>query len=121
MPRILIADDDAPLRQLLRMTLPENGFEVLEAGDGQEALDVIAVRPPDLLVLDWRMPGLGGADVLREVRRSHPDLRVIVLTVEGRPRQRAVAESLGADMFLTKPFSPLELLDAVERLLPLPE
>jgi DNA-binding response OmpR family regulator len=68
-------------------------------------------------VLDWKMPGRWGSEVLDEVRSRNPDLPVIVLTVELKPQHRELAEQLGADVFLTKPFSPLELLAAVERLL----
>lgn len=71
---------------------------------------------PDLVLLDWRMPERSGAEVLAETKRRHPDLPVIVLTAEGE-RHRPEAETLGVDEFLTKPFSPLQLLDAVERLL----
>jgi two-component system phosphate regulon response regulator PhoB len=116
--RILIADDDDSVRGLLRATLPEDGYEVIEARDGNEALELVAQQPPDLLLLDWKMPGRAGAQVLDEVKQSHPDLPVVVLTAEHQPPHRALAEALGVDVFLTKPFSPLELLDTVERLLP---
>jgi CheY-like chemotaxis protein len=90
---------------------------VAEAHNGREALDLVRRKTPDLVLLDWNMPGRAGADVLDELKQSNPDLPVIVLTAEHRPPHRALAEALGVDVFLTKPFSPLELLDAVERLL----
>jgi two-component system phosphate regulon response regulator PhoB len=116
--RILIADDDDSVRSLLRATLPEDGYEVLEAADGDEALEVIGRQPPHLVLLDWNMPKRSGAQVLDELKRRHPELPVVVLTAEHQPLQRARAEALGVDVFLTKPFSPLELLDTIERLLP---
>lgn len=73
---------------------------------------------PDLVLLDWKMPGRSGSEVLDELKRSYPDLPVIVLTAEIQEHHRVLAESLGVDVFLTKPFSPLELLETVERLLP---
>ena len=69
------------------------------------------------MFLDWRLPGARGDDVLRGLKRVRPELPVIVLTAEHAPRERETALALGADLFLTKPFSPLELIQAVERLL----
>jgi two-component system phosphate regulon response regulator PhoB len=116
--RILVADDDETVRSLLRATLPADGYEVVEARDGNEALDLIALDPPHLVLLDWHMPRRAGAEVLDELKRQHPALPVVVLTAEHQPGHRAQAESLGVDVFLTKPFSPLQLLDTIERLLP---
>jgi CheY-like chemotaxis protein len=116
--RVLIADDDATVRSLLRATLPEDGYDVLEACDGNEALQLIGQEPLDLVLLDWHMPGRRGAQVLEELKRRHPALPVVVLTAEHQAPHRARAEALGVDVFLTKPFSPIELLDTVERLLP---
>ncbi len=118
LPRILVADDDDSVRSLLRLTLPAGGVEVVEARDGEEALELISSHAPDLLLLDWKMPGRPGADVLAEVRRSHPTLPVIVLTADQAGSTHELAGALGADTFLTKPFSPLELLEAVESFLP---
>jgi two-component system KDP operon response regulator KdpE len=115
---VLIVDDDEVIRLLLRMTLPTEGFAVVEATDGKHALELIGSNPaPSLVLLDWRMPGASGADVLAELKRRHPQTPVIVLTAEPETASRAQAESLGADVFLTKPFSPLALLGTVERLL----
>jgi CheY-like chemotaxis protein len=118
--RVLIVDDDDTMRRLLRATLPEaEGFEIIEASDGKLALEVLERDDPvDLVLLDWMMPGRSGADVLEQLRSRHPEVPVIVVTAELEPRQRELAESLGADVFLTKPFSPLQLLEHVERILP---
>lgn len=115
--RMMLVDDDPALRGLLRVTLPSEGFDVVEAAGGDEALALASEKAPDLVLLDWTMPGLSGGEVLRELKREHPELPVIVLTARREPRYRAEAESLGADTFLTKPFSPLELLETIERLL----
>ena len=115
---ILIADDDDWVRRLLGMTLPGDEFEIVEARDGNEALAIATgTRPLDLVLLDWRMPGASGEDVLRALKGARPEVPVIVLTGETAPSYRRVAETLGVDEFLTKPFSPLQLLDAVERLI----
>lgn len=116
--RILIADDDETVRSLLRATLPEDGYDLVEAADGSEALDHVRGASFDLVLLDWRMPKRAGADVLAELKRSRPDLPVVVLTAEHQAPHRELAETLGVDAYLTKPFSPLQLLDTIERLLP---
>jgi two-component system, NtrC family, response regulator GlrR len=69
------------------------------------------------VLLDWQLPGRTGSQVLDELKRRHPTLPIVVLTAKHEPPHRALAEALGVDVFLTKPFSPLELLDTVERLL----
>jgi CheY-like chemotaxis protein len=113
--RVFVVDDDVFVRRLLRMTLPAEEYEIAEAADGDIALAMIEVQRPDLVLLDWRMPATPGETVLRELKARHSDLAVIVLTAEGE--HRASARSLGADAFLTKPFSPMELLRTVEQLL----
>lgn len=115
--RVLVVDDDESVRALLRMTLPAEEYEVVEATDGDSALAQLDQGLPALVVLDWKMPGRHGALVLEELKRRHPRLPVIVLTAEVKATQRAVAESMHVDAFLTKPFSPLELLGTIERLL----
>jgi len=115
--RIMSVDDDESVRSLLRHTLPPDDYEVTEAADGEQALEGIRAQPPDLILLDWRMPGMGGSSVLDAVKAGHPELPVIVLTSEVQEHHRLLAETLGVDVFLTKPFSPLELLETIERLL----
>jgi len=112
----LIVDDDESVRSLLRMTLPEDGYEIDEATDGEQALALVEERVPDLVLLDWKMPGRHGSLVLDELKSRHPELPVIVLTAEIAEHHRDLAESLKVDVFLTKPFSPLELLETIERL-----
>jgi DNA-binding response OmpR family regulator len=115
--RIMIVDDDESVRSLLRMTLPDGEYEIEDATDGEQALALLANHVPDLVLLDWKMPGRHGSLVLDELKRRHPQLPVIVLTAEVAEHHRSLAESLKVDVFLTKPFSPLELLETIERLL----
>jgi CheY-like chemotaxis protein len=115
--RILIVDDDESVRSLLRATLPPEDYEIEEAVDGDQALTNLEGRTPDLVLLDWQMPGRHGALVLEELKQRYPTLPVIVLTAEIAAHHRNLAEALRVDVFLTKPFSPLELLETVERLL----
>lgn len=115
--RVVIVDDDDEIRELLLRTLPTDGFELLEARDGREALALVERDAPDLLVLDWNMPNASGGDVLAELARRELRVPVIVLTADDDARRREAAEAHGADAFLAKPFSPLELLREIERLL----
>lgn len=111
--RILLVDDDADLLLLLNATLSEDAFELLEAADGDRALAVAAELAPELVVLDWQLPGRSGREVLAELKGRTPSPLVLVLTADGR----AADEAGAADAFLTKPFSPVELLAVIERLL----
>jgi two-component system, chemotaxis family, chemotaxis protein CheY len=115
--RIVIVDDDDDIRELLLRTLPRDGFEILEARDGHEALALLEREELDLLLLDWNMPNATGGDVLAELARQERTVPVIVLTADDDPARREIAEALGAAAFLAKPFSPIELLNAIERLL----
>lgn len=110
-PRILVVDDDDDLRRLLRATFVEDDFDVVEAGDGSDALRAVEELRPDVVVLDWQLPLVSGADVLAELARRPHRPHVIVLTAFGE------ADPVGADAFLLKPFSPIELLEAIGALL----
>lgn len=116
--KILVADDEANVRLLVRSTLEDEELYVIhEAADGAEALDHIRNDAPDLLILDLMMPRVSGLDVLAELKR-HPLAHrpvVVVLTAKVNEEQRALAA--GADQFLRKPFSPLQLMEVVDRVL----
>ena len=116
--RLLLVDDDDAVRSLLRMTLPAGGFVIIEAANGEVALAELERERPDIVLLDWKLPGRSGGEVLAALRREHPGLPVIVLTADMTAKTREEATALGADTFLTKPFSPRELLGVVERLVP---
>jgi CheY-like chemotaxis protein len=111
--RILLVEDDEDVRRLLHATFAEDDFELLEAPDGERALALVGERSPELVVLDWQLPGRSGSDVLQQLKGRSPAPRVVVLTAD----PRAAAEAGDADAFLTKPFSPLQLLSEIERLL----
>lgn len=113
--RVVVIDDDEHLRKLLRATFDASSLDFVEASDGTEALTLLD-PPPALVVLDWHLPSSPGAEVLAALKDAHPALPVVVLTGDVREDERALADSLGADAYLTKPFSPLELLATIERL-----
>jgi two-component system phosphate regulon response regulator PhoB len=114
--RILVVDDDERVREVVSWQLEAEGFTVGQAGDGPAALQSIATLPPDLMVLDLSLPGLGGLDVLRRVRQEGP-LPVIVLSGRNGETDRIIGLDLGADDYLVKPFSPEELAARVRSVL----
>jgi DNA-binding response OmpR family regulator len=114
--RILIIDDDAVVQDVARASLERNGYIVHSATDGDEGLALTAARSPALLVLDLGLPDMAGETVLQEIRRrSH--VPILVLSAKGRMEERVAGLGLGADDYLAKPFSPLELVARVKALL----
>jgi CheY-like chemotaxis protein len=116
---ILVCDNEEVLRGLVRASLDGNGYTLVEARDGNEAVEQARLVQPDLILLDMMMPGQSGLEVLAEVRRD-PKLRgipVLMLTARAQVTDREAAELAGADRFLAKPFSPLELDSVVKELL----
>ena len=109
-------EDEQNLLNLLRKYLEREGFEVHEALDGREALEVARQAEPDVVVLDWMLPGLDGMEVLRELRRFS-EAYVIMLTARADEVDRIVGLSTGADDYLVKPFSPGELVARVRAML----
>jgi two-component system phosphate regulon response regulator OmpR len=116
MKKILIIDDDIKLIELLSEYLDGNQFEISYLLDGETALDEIRTRFPDLIILDYMMPGKDGLEVLRDIRRNH-DIPVIMLTAKGDDTDRIVGLELGADDYLPKPFNPRELLARIKAIL----
>jgi len=120
MPRILIVDDSATIRKMVRASLrPLESFEFIEASNGLEAIEQVALGPIALMILDLNMPDLHGVDVLKFIRR-HPGSRqlpVVVLTTRGDDSSRDEALAAGATQYLTKPFLPQTLLSAARELL----
>ena len=118
-PLILIVEDEASLVTLLRYNLEKEGYRVCEAGDGEEALTVLAERKPDLVLLDWMLPSLSGIEVCRQLRRKPAtrELPVIMLTARGEEGDKIRGLNTGADDYLTKPFSLPELTARVRALL----
>ena len=116
---VLICDDEAPLRELVGATLGAEGHSIAEASDGEEALERARALRPDLIVLDVGMPRRSGLEVLGELRRDPglASIPVIMLTARAQVADRAVAAEAGADRYLSKPFSPLELAAVAEELL----
>ena len=119
-PTILLVEDTTDLAQIVARELEASGYQVLRAADGRAALDLHARARPDLLVLDWMLPGLDGLEVLRRVRQAPgagAATPVLMLTARGEEADRVLGLEVGADDYLTKPFSVRELLARVRALL----
>ena len=116
MSTILIADDDHTLRAMLHQTLANEGYRVLTAADGLEALAQAQAHHPDLVVLDWMMPGLSGLEVARRLRAA-AGMPILMLTARDAIEDRVAGLDSGADDYLVKPFAPAELLARVRALL----
>lgn len=120
--KALIVDDSRAIRSIIRRTLEDNGFEVVEAGHGQEALDKLDEQPDiGVLLVDWNMPVMNGLDLVRSLRRDeeHPErsrLPILMVTTETEVRQMVRALAAGANEYLMKPFSSEALVDKLELL-----
>ena len=114
--RVLVVDDESAIRDIVRRYLVAEGYQVAEAADGQEALDRFGSLRPDLVVLDVLMPGMDGLEVLRRLRATS-DVYVILVTAKAEEVDKLVGLAVGADDYLTKPFSPRELAARVRAVL----
>ncbi len=108
-PRVLVVDDEAQIRRSLRVALRANGYEVEEAATGEAALEQAATRPPELVILDLSLPDIDGVEVCRRLR-EWTQLPVIILSANGEDEAKVRALDEGADDYVTKPFSVVELL-----------
>ena len=119
MKRILIVEDQADIRKLIRMTLEFENYEIHEASDGSFGLRMAQAIKPDVMLLDVMMPGeLDGLQVCQRIK-SDPAMKltkVVLLTARGQQKDREAGEQVGADEYLIKPFSPLQLIETLERL-----
>lgn len=120
MKQILIVDDHADIRRLIRMTLEFDDYDIREAPDGEAALRMAQEQRPDLVLLDVMMPGpVNGLAVCRRLRADVPagqGPRVIMLSARGQASDREAGLQAGADVYLVKPFSPLQLIDCISGL-----
>ena len=116
---VLICDDEAVLRALVRDTLESELYTIVEARNGDECLELASSVRPDLVVLDMMMPGRSGLEVLSAIRADAAltEIPVVMLTARAQAQDRQAALAVGADHYLPKPFSPLKLLTVVEQLL----
>jgi two-component system, OmpR family, phosphate regulon response regulator PhoB len=118
-PQLLLVEDEPSLAQMLSYNLDKAGFEVHVAADGEEALLLLAEAKPDLVVLDWMLPGVSGLEICRQLRRRGDtgNLPIIMLTARGEETDKLRGLETGADDYITKPFSPMELVARIRSIL----
>lgn len=119
---ILIAEDEPSILEALSFVLQRAGWSVHSVTDGEAVMEAVLVTQPRVLVLDVMLPKRSGFDVLKQIRANPQtqNLPVLVLTAKGQQQDRRIAEELGADMFVTKPYSNADVVDAVRSLLDVP-
>ena len=119
MAEVLVTDDDPDIRMLVAFALEDSGYAVRQASDGANALEALAAKAPDAMVLDVMMPGIDGFGVLRGMRQRGlaPNTRVLILTCKTEERDHLRGWELGADEYLTKPFDPEDLVVRVKKML----
>lgn len=117
MATVLVVDDDQKLLKMLSRTLQYEGFDVITASDGLEALRQVEARQPDVIVLDWLMPGIDGIGVIGRLRAAGSEAMILMLTARDAIEDRVEGLESGADDYLVKPFAPAELLARVHALL----
>jgi len=120
---ILVVDDDPITQGVMQHYLGRTGYQVLTARNGREAIELAKRELPQLIILDMMMPEMGGLTALRELKEIDATraIPVMILTVQTAPVAQLEAESSGAALFMTKPFSPAQLLGEIRRLLPEPD
>lgn len=118
-PKILLIEDDQSLTELIRYNLESNGFDVVCVDDGEEGLLQAEETPPDLILLDWMLPNLSGIEICRRLRRNEETAHVpvIMLTARAEESDRIRGLDTGADDYVTKPFSPRELISRIQAIL----
>ena len=116
---ILLVEDEPEIREMLCFTLGRAGYDVVEAETGEQALQRLDGRPPDLVIIDWMLPGISGIELARRLRRDEltADLPLIMLTARGEESDKLKGFDSGIDDYITKPFSPRELIARVKALL----
>src|SRR5882672_9577103 len=117
MPKILIVDDEADMRFAVRMLLERSGHAVVEADNGDAALSRIDEGAPDLVLLDMRLPGMDGIQILQKIREKQKDLPIIMVTGYGNVELAEQALQFGADHYLSKPFHNKELIEVIQQIL----
>ena len=114
---ILVIDDEPAIRDMLQIALDAAGFKVVLAEDAKQAYPIIIDTPPDLILLDWMMPGTSGIELLRRLRRDEINVPVIMLTAKVEEASKISGLDSGADDYIAKPFSPRELVSRVKAIL----
>lgn len=116
-PKVLVVEDEEPIRRFITLNLNAAGFRVGEAVTGEEALAMFKSFAPKVVVLDLMLPGLSGLEVCQKIRETIPDTFVLMLTARGQDSDKILGLELGADDYMVKPFNPLELIARIKAIL----
>tara|TARA_Y100000588_G_scaffold106566_1_gene116598 strand:+ start:1200 stop:1892 length:693 start_codon:yes stop_codon:yes gene_type:complete len=118
-PKILVVEDDQAIREMLRFVLQQKHFDILEAENAEQALRLIHDRSPSLILLDWMLPGMSGVDLARKLKevQETSNLPIIMITAKGEEEDMVRGLDSGADDYVTKPFSPRELVARIRAVL----
>lgn len=114
---MLVVEDEGSIRKFIKINLVRDGFSVLEAESGEEALDIMKSEKPDVVVLDIMLPGIDGYEVCQRIREKNMDTIVVMLTARGQDMDKIMGLDLGADDYMVKPFNPLELVARIRAIL----
>ncbi|MGC7870513.1 winged helix-turn-helix domain-containing protein [Desulfosporosinus sp. SYSU MS00001] len=115
--RILVVEDEESIRRFITLNLFAAGYQVEEAVTGEEALSILKMLIPDVVVLDLMLPGISGLEVCQQIRQSMPETLVIMLTAKGQDTDKILGLELGADDYMVKPFNPFELIARIKAML----
>ncbi|MCM3690588.1 response regulator transcription factor [Neobacillus niacini] len=115
--KILVVEDEIPIRKLIVFNLQRSNFEVLEAGDGKEAIKLVSDQSPSLVLLDLMLPDMDGFEICTKLRESHPELPIVIVSARGQDMEKIMGLELGADDYIVKPFNPLELVARIRSVL----
>ncbi|OIK14173.1 DNA-binding response regulator [Bacillus sp. MUM 116] len=115
--KILVVEDEIPIRKLIAFNLQRSNFEVMETGEGNKALVLIEEQTPSLVLLDIMLPDIDGFEICSKIRESHPELPIVIVSARGQDMEKIMGLELGADDYIVKPFNPLELVARIRSVL----
>ncbi len=115
MKKLLIVDDQFGIRILLNEVFQKEGYKIFQASNGKQALDIVKMRRPDLVLLDIKIPGIDGIEILKRMKKIVPDIKVIIMTAYGELNMIEEAMELGAITYFAKPFDIEEMRDTVKK------
>lgn len=117
MSKILVVEDEVSIRGFLKINLIRNGFEVIEAGTGEEGIEKAIKENPSIAILDVMLPGIDGFQVCEKLRKEHEEIGIIMLTAKGQDMDKIMGLEYGADDYIVKPFNPIEVILRIKALL----
>lgn len=115
--KILVVEDELPIRKLIHFNLQRSNFEVIEAGNGNEAINLVSTESPSLVLLDLMLPDMDGFEICTKLRESYPELPIVIVSARSQDMEKIMALELGADDYVVKPFNPLELVARIRSVL----